>query len=118
MQLINDRKISEAIRRTNALSPRILEDNKHLALLLKIQEFVELFALIKGGNVDEFNEYLAASPPNDLDITDTSSSPIMEISAGTSTGTQQPQQQARNKRVAQESLPGEPKRRSNPGTYI
>ncbi|KAI6192653.1 hypothetical protein M3Y96_01249700 [Aphelenchoides besseyi] len=47
MQLVVDRKISEAIQRTNSISKKVFEENKQLALLLMIQEFLELYASLK-----------------------------------------------------------------------
>lgn len=109
MKLINDRQITEATRRTNALAPEVLSENKHLALQLKIQEFVEFFALIKSGNLDAQSEYLekvsSSSDLSDQDVADT----LMDTSASTSAQNPTVQQNLRNKRSAADSLQGEAK---------
>lgn len=110
MQLINDGKISEAIRRTNTLAPQVLQENKQLALQLRIQEFVQLFALLKSGDLDAYAEYLKANQEEDVNMTERASSPLVDMSASTST-----QNPTRNKRAAPESASqqGAAKRRSN-----
>lgn len=37
MQLINDRRVTEAIQRTNVLAPQVLVENMQLALQLKVK---------------------------------------------------------------------------------
>lgn len=106
--------VGEAIRRTNLIAPQVLEQNKQLALQLKIQEFIELFALMKSGDTEAYGEYLEANQLDALDKHETTSSPVMGTSASTSNLTQ-----PRNKRAAPESsgLQGEAKRRSNQGKF-
>lgn len=75
MQLINGGRVSEAIRRTNALAPQVLQNNKHLSLQLKIQEFTELFALITSGNLERFDEYMEANSLNESLVPEEAMSP-------------------------------------------
>ncbi|KAI6182020.1 hypothetical protein M3Y99_01963500 [Aphelenchoides fujianensis] len=71
MQLVVDRDIGEAIRRTNALSRAVFEDNKQLALLLMIQEFLEFYASIKVPT--QFANQPAVSLSSDVNMLDEAS---------------------------------------------
>ncbi|KAI6182458.1 hypothetical protein M3Y97_00382200 [Aphelenchoides bicaudatus] len=117
MQLINSGRISEAIRQTNALAPQVLVDNKQLTLQLKIQEFIELFALMKSGDQEAYAESLEAYTSNEANALPEGISlpPTSDISASTSNH-ETPTQQTRNKRAAPDSnasMQREAKRRTS-----
>lgn len=119
MQLINSGRISEAIRQTNALAPQVLVDNKQLTLQLKIQEFIELFALMKSGDQEAYAESLEAYTSNEANALPEGISlpPTSDISASTSNH-ETPTQQTRNKRAAPDSnasMQREAKRRTSQG---
>lgn len=117
MQLINEGRVSEAIRRTNILAPQVLQENKQLALQLKIQEFVELFSLMKSGDQEAYAEALEAYTQNEsIAPQEGMLPPVADNSASTSTHDTPTQ---RNKRAAPESsASGEAKRRTNQSTVL